>query len=202
MITLIVATIVSAPAANYFPLTPGAEWEYAIIGGPALSPKRLVYKAVEPVQVQGKTVSPLESFIDGNRDSITYYTTHEGFHAVAGTHEGTLLSQPIPFLPVDPKRGQKWVFAGHTVVLGGEANEQSTYTVNGFETIEVMGQKINAVKVTRQSEAQVDGMGLFKTKSIDWYGDGIGLLKSEKSVEVKDGAKVTYLLVRTAGLVR
>ncbi len=200
MILALTAALVTAPAGNYFPLTPGAEWEYSIQGAALMAPSRFVVKTKAPVDIGGKLVSPMETWIDGELDAVSYYGEHEGFHAVMGSQDGKLLPRPMPFLPIDPKRNQKWEFAGETVLLGGRAAEKSTYVVNGIEKVEALGKKVDAIKITRQGEAHIEGAGMIKTKITDWYAEGIGRVRSEQSMEVRDGAKVVFILIRAEGL--
>lgn len=215
---LFFAAVLLAPttAGDYFPLTAGAEWEYSIVGGPLMGPSRIVYKAKPAAIVEGKQVTPVETWISGEWDSTTYYAIAEGYHLVVGSkgktervsedEEGVvrkpleLWLSPLPFLPVEPKRGAKWNFVGSTIILGGDAEQKSTFTVNGFEKVDCLGTKKDAVKVTHRAEAFIHQAGVLKTKTIDWYVAGIGRVRSEYSVETRGGAKVTYHLVRVEGL--
>lgn len=217
MLLTLAAVWIALPTSNdYFPLTPGAEWEYSIVGGPAMGPTRIVYKAKPQTTIEGKLVNPVETWIAGELDSTTYYAIVDGFYMVVGskgksgrvteTEEGEvkkpkeLWLSPLPFLPVEPKRGAKWNFIGSTIILGGEAEQKSSFTVNGFEKIDCLGKKMDAVKVTHQAEAFMHFAGVLRTKTIDWYVAGIGRVRSEYSVETRGGAKVTYNLIRVEGL--
>ena len=180
---------------DYFPLKPGMSWEYSVTFERNINPLTQVHKILELITIEGLEVTPMEVLVEGEHSGVSYYRSVNGYVSVIALDKDTLLPGPIPTLPIEPKKGQKWEFNGLTFFLGDLTETAIKSRVAGFEKINVLGEERNALKII--SNAQIgSGPSALKTESTELYVDGIGLVKRTQSIKMKRGGVTTFTLIR------
>lgn len=190
---MMVTTLVSlAAATSWFPLEPGTEWTYRIDLDGGVYEHLQVCRIEPSIVIEEKSVAPMSVKV-GTRELMTYYAIEGGFVVVAAFATDDLLPKPVPVLPVDPEKGRKWEFSGESEVLGGPAATKSTSVVKGFETLDVLGKPTRAVVVETESVAG-GGSTALRTRSIEYYAEGIGMVQRVQTNLSQNGGSATYVL--------
>ncbi|RMG25451.1 MAG: hypothetical protein D6724_04100 [Armatimonadetes bacterium] len=201
MIAWVAAACLAAaqtPSAEYFPLRPGLKWEYDVVADPGLLAVRQTLVCGEPVTIRGAEAIPMQSILDGKVAQTSYYAKQNGFYTIVALEETTPLGRPIPVLPIEPKRGASWEYDGGVPVLTELTPFRFKARVEGFEELDVLGQKRSCVKVRFDATTGRE-VAVMQTVSTEWYAPGIGLVKKVQEVKGKNGTKVTMELVSFEG---
>ncbi|MCH8273855.1 MAG: hypothetical protein IH851_03610 [Armatimonadetes bacterium] len=194
----VVSLALPAQTADYFPLKPGLEWEYRVAVGRFQAEFRQVHRILEAVEIEGKSVTPMEVLVNGEISGVTYYAVHDGFVHLMATEPDALLAVPVPVVPMEPKRGQKWEFKGPTPFLGSMARAVVKSRVAGFMKAKVIGEEMEVLKVVTESQLG-EGKLSYKIRTTELYARGIGMVYTKKEVLRKNGGVAEFTLTRFKG---
>jgi len=185
---------VERQTADYFPLQAGLKWEYDVVADTGLVAVRQVLVCDDPVTIRGVEAIPMRSLLDGKTSQISYYAKTDNYYVIVAIGDPTPLAKPIPVLPVEPRSAEKWEYDGGVPVLTELTPYSFKARVEGFETLDVLGQNVRCVKLRVEATTGKE-VAPMQTISQEWYAPGIGLVKRIQQTKGKNPVKVTTLLV-------
>jgi hypothetical protein len=153
----------SAPAderSELYPLRPGASWTYEAPGG-----GRVVIRALRTERVGERDAVVLVTEMAGQEISTWVAWTDRGLVMLRRAQGGQTVTfpQPVLVLKHPAKAGDAW----STTVDGTKIE----YRVEGTETKDVLGRRVEAVRVTERAATPYGPV-----ETTTWYGAGIGVL--------------------------
>jgi hypothetical protein len=161
-----------ARSTEYFPLSPGAQWEYSVdytgfFGSPEKG--KLVTRIEGTEVINGKTyykIATVSSGIPGATNGSRYYRKDtDGIYTLDGTNEQL-------FLPLPLEAGRSWTV--------NEGNREWTYRVDGIETAHLISKQYDdCVKISFEMVETTDTIfGTQRVHGVTYRAQGIGEVKS------------------------
>ncbi len=179
---LLLATVIGqaeASAARFFPLNPGDRFifEESADGG-----KKVFTDVVgEPMEMNGRTVHPVDTLFQGRQSLGKVYYAIEGERVlVAGIDPSGALANPYPILVASTTQ-KSFVWSGELPVPNGNPEPM---TLSGEskagKQVNLFGKRRDTIVITLASE--VAGMVTLQTST---YAEGLGLVEMVEEVGKK-----------------
>lgn len=177
MITLLIAaTLASSTAAEFFPLAPGTRWHYE--ERVARMATMHVDEVLAPVEIEGRTATPIASSLNGHVYETLYYRVEGDTVFLVAYEPKKLLEMPIPILKVGSGR-LKWEYVGQTELANEPANlsMKCESSPKGERTVlDLVGRRET---IELKVDAAVGGSAAtgIQNKQTAVYAKGIGLVE-------------------------
>lgn len=188
-----VTFVLPTQACEFFPLTPGMEWEYIVTYGDLQATVTQYQRTLEPITIQGIKAIPMEVIIGSKPSGTSYYAIQDRYVYLVATSPDALLAKPIPVLPVNPKTGDRWQFEGATPFLGDTALAKTSARVVKTEKTAILGKTSEVIRVIVETQIG-QGPLAYKVRSTEHYAKGVGLVYRKQEVLIKGGGVAVFQL--------
>jgi len=152
------------PKSPYYPLEVDTTWHYKAGGN------RFQMKVAKHEKVGGAMCARVELIIDKKALSFEHIG-QAGNYLARYTFEGKEAKPPVPFLELNPKKGDRWKIAPETKIGDGQTIKGEF--VVGEEEVTVPAGKYKTFTVTGQ-DMEVNGVKLTCTY---YFAEGVGMVK-------------------------
>lgn len=180
---LMLTTVAAQDVTAYFPMEPGTTWIY--LDASRGESYETTDAALEPIEVAGTLCAPLTTSFRGKEVGRVYYAIKGGELHIVAFDRRVPLSSSYAVLK-DPEVSSRWTHEGETFVQGTPADLKLKGQVSKGKEESFQGKKIETLSVTIEMKVLENFGATIVSTQKAVYGKGIGLLRSETIVKLKN----------------